>query len=208
MEIEKPAEKKKYIEKHHRKYTKIANFYDNLTQRAPAYRQWLKKALEYILGNRVLEVGFGTGYLMSHYAGKYEAYGLDNNERMHDITANRLKNLGISAELDLGDVEQMPYSDSFFDTLICTFSFSNFPDGPAALKEMLRVVKPGGRIIILDMNHPKKFHIIGNLLISLYKLEGIIFRNMTELFDSFRLSRYKDIEISGFGTVHLYIIDK
>ncbi|MBN2532017.1 MAG: class I SAM-dependent methyltransferase [Spirochaetales bacterium] len=206
MEIIEFENKKKYTEKHKRKYTKFADFYDKLIYKAPAYRRWLEKTLAYITGKRILEVAFGTGYLMSRYANRYEVFGLDNNEAMRDITANRLKALGLSAELAIGDVEQIPYQNGFFDCVLCTFGFSNFPDGPAALKEMLRVIKPGGRLIMLDMNYPKKFHVVANFLILFYKSECII-RDISGIFDSFKLT-YSDMEIGGFGTVHLYIVDK
>lgn len=72
---------------------------------------------------------------------------------------------------------------------------------------MLRVLKPQGRLIIIDMNYPKNRNFLGSMLTEFWKASGDIIRNMKSLFNSFNIG-FSEQEIGGFGSVHLYLCTK
>ena len=69
----------------------------------------------------------------------------------------RKKKIDPIIELRLGDSENIPFADNFFDAVIVAFGVRNFEDMKGGLTEMLRVVKPGGKVIVLEFSRPSKF---------------------------------------------------
>jgi ubiquinone/menaquinone biosynthesis C-methylase UbiE len=66
------------------------------------------------------------------------------------VARHRALALGIYADLSTGNAEALEFGDATFDTVVCTISLCNIPDDRAAIKEMYRVLKPGGRLVLLD----------------------------------------------------------
>jgi ubiquinone/menaquinone biosynthesis C-methylase UbiE len=116
-------------------------------------RDRLRQALALSGGERVLEIGPGTGYYTPELAlwvreGTVEI--LDIQSEMLDHTMRKVKALGItnvSAWLADAGVE-LPYPDQSVDAAVMVTVFGEIPDGDAALKEIRRVLKPGGRLVI------------------------------------------------------------
>ncbi len=187
-----------------RTYTRIAGLYDIAVKVLPIWKSWLKRALPHIRGQRVLEVSFGTGYLMTHYAGQFEVYGIDLNERMVSIAMKNLQQVRLSASLRQGTVEDLPYENGFFDTIVNTMAFSGYPDGTKAMSEMLRVLSSNGRLVLIDINYPSDRNWFGMRLTRCWQLSGDIIRDMDRLLIEQGFD-YKDLEIGGFGSVHMYI---
>jgi len=163
--------------------------------------------LPYLTGKKVLEVSFGTGHLLCKYADKFEVYGIDLNKNMLSIAQKKLSQNGLKANLQIGNVESLPYENEYFDTVINTMAFSGYPDGHKALSEMLRVLKPQGRLIIIDINYPINYNFLGLILTKFWKNSGDIIRNMKKLFANLNIN-FSDQEIGGFGSVHLYLCTK
>lgn len=86
-------------------------------------------------------------------------------------------------------------------------AFSGYRDGHRSLSEMLRVLKPQGRLIIIDINYPENYNFLGSVLTEFWKANGDIIRNMKKLFENFNIN-FTDREIGGFGSVHLYLCTK
>ncbi|MBN1284711.1 MAG: class I SAM-dependent methyltransferase [Anaerolineae bacterium] len=99
---------------------------------------------------RVLEVGIGSGRLHVQLAEHYDAAGLDLAPGMVDYTRRRLAKRGLVSDLRQGSVTAIPWPDATFDAVVSTFASSAFPDAQAAVSEMARVLKPGGKVIIVD----------------------------------------------------------
>ena len=72
---DEPHDVRAYQKGFDRTYTRIARVYDIAVRVLPIWKTWLKRALPHIRGHRVLEVSFGTGYLMTHYAGQFDVFG-------------------------------------------------------------------------------------------------------------------------------------
>jgi len=193
-----------FTKKHDRYYTVFAGVYDAAVRRLPVWKTWLRRALPHIEGPRVLEVSFGTGYLLSQYASRVEAHGVDYNRRMVDIARRNLRDENGTAALIQATVERLPYRDASFDSLVNTMAFSGYPDGRRALAEMKRVLRPGGKLILIDISYPADRNWIGTNLASFWKLSGDLIRDMGRLFDELGFES-SDEEIGGSGSVHLHV---
>lgn len=204
---EEPRNRAAFTTSHDRLYTRFANFYDIAVKTLPVWKAWLGHAIPHIRGPRVLEVSFGTGYLLTRYAADFETYGIDYNRRLVRIARKNLRRADVSACLQQGNVESLPYENGFFDSVINTMAFSGYPDGARAMGEMHRVLKEGGRLVLIDVNHPSDGNWSGTTLVNVWKLTGDIIRDMGALFDEFGFV-YTDQEIGGYGSIHLYVATK
>ena len=101
---------------------------------------------------RVLEIGIGTGLNLPHYDKSHvEAItGLDPGVEMHPLAKKRAQQAGVSVDLVGLSAERIPFDDGSFDTVLVTYSLCTIPDPVAALKEMRRVLKPGGKLIYCE----------------------------------------------------------
>jgi ubiquinone/menaquinone biosynthesis C-methylase UbiE len=104
-------------------------------------------------GEKVLEVGPGTGYHALHVAQWLEPGGtldiLDVQREMLDNTMRRARELGISNVVPThGDARELPYPDDTFDAAYLNFVLGEVPDQYAALRELRRVLKPGARLVV------------------------------------------------------------
>ncbi len=202
-----PEDSLGFTRKHDRYYTVFAGLYDAAVRRLPVWKTWLGRAVPHIEGPRVLEVSFGTGYLLTQYANRVEAHGVDYNRKMVQTARRNLSRSGGTAALIQANVECLPYRDGSFDSLVNTMAFSGYPDGGRALAEMKRVLRPGGKLILIDFSYPGDRNSIGTNLAALWKLTGDLIRDMGRLFDELGLD-YSDEEIGGSRSVHLYVATK
>ncbi|MCP4135008.1 MAG: methyltransferase domain-containing protein [bacterium] len=199
-----PDDHIKFTEDLNKSYTKYAKLYDLTVKILPIWKTWIKKAIPHIQGTRVLEASFGTGYLISRYAGSYETYGLDYNQKMVEITQKNLDKKGIHAELVQGNVESMPYEDNFFDTIVNTMAFSGYPDADKAMSEFKRVLKKDGRLVLIDFEYPENNNSMGIKITKLMENGGDVIRDMSKVFEKYNFD-YTEEEVGGFGSVHLYV---
>ena len=204
---QEPKEKEKFTEDFNTFYTGFAKFYDRVTKIFPFWRRWISTVIPHISGPRVLEVSFGTGYVLKQYANNYDTYGLDYNQEFVDVLKDKLVSLGITANIQQGDVQALPYADDYFDSIVNTMAFSAYPDGLKAMSELHRVLKPGGKMILIDIEYPKNRNWLGMKATRAWMAMGDIIREMPPLFEQFGFD-YTDEEIGGFGSVHLYVAHK
>jgi ubiquinone/menaquinone biosynthesis C-methylase UbiE len=120
-------------------------------------RQWICAQAQ----GRVLEVAIGTGLNLPHYPGDVELTGIELSAAMLDIARRRAAELGRQANLRIGDAAALAnlrigdaaaleFPDATFDTVVCTFSLCAIPDHHRAVNEMVRVLRPGGRLLLAD----------------------------------------------------------
>jgi ubiquinone/menaquinone biosynthesis C-methylase UbiE len=98
----------------------------------------------------VLEVAVGTGLNLPHYPDGIALTGIDLSPAMLSAARDRAKTLGRAADLREASADALPFPDASFDTVVCTVSLCNIPDDRAAIAEMFRVMRPGGRLVLLD----------------------------------------------------------
>jgi ubiquinone/menaquinone biosynthesis C-methylase UbiE len=137
-------------------YDRMARWYDAM--QAPM--DWLggnrrrQRVVQQARG-RVLEVGIGTGLNFEFYADTVQLIGLDPSRRMLERAAARLAQKGREAALVQGDVERLPFPDSSFDTIVATCVFCSVNDPVRGLREVLRVLRPTGRVLLLEHVRPR-----------------------------------------------------
>lgn len=207
MYSKEPRDPKRFTQDFDRLYSRIARAFDLFVKVIPVWSAWLNQALPYLLGPRVLEVSFGTGYLLTQYANRFRVYGIDYNPDLIRIARRNLERSGMAAALGRADVGRLPFPPNSFDTVLNTMAFSGYPDGLLALSEMKRVLKPGGRLVMIDMNFPQDGNWLGTRLIQLWDFSGDVIRNMDPLFKAAGLE-YQEREIGGSGSVHLFLAEK
>ncbi len=127
------------------------------------WRKKAIKALRVIKPERVLDIATGTGdFALAALALKpKEIVGLDLSPGMVAVGQKKMEKKGVTdvIKMMVGDSETLPFDDNHFDALTVGFGVRNFENLEKGLSEMLRVVRPGGKLIILEFSKPKKFPI-------------------------------------------------
>lgn len=202
-----PRDARAFTARFDRLYSRLARPYDLAVKLVPLWRRWIGAALPHIRGPRVLEVSFGTGWLLTRYANDFETHGVDLNERMVAIARRNLRRAGVTAELRRANVEALPYPDGQFDTVVNTMSFSGYPDGRRAMTELHRVLRRQGQLVMIDVGYPDDGNRLGRALVGMWQRAGDVIRDMPTLFDHFGFDVHHE-QIGGFGSVHLYVATK
>jgi len=101
---------------------------------------------------RVLEIGIGTGLNLSFYDPQKvsEIVGVDPAAEMHGLARDRAAKISIPVQIVGLELGQIQAPDASFDNIVCTFTLCTIPDAIAALKEMRRVLKPGGKLLFSE----------------------------------------------------------
>jgi ubiquinone/menaquinone biosynthesis C-methylase UbiE len=104
-------------------------------------------------GGDVLEVAPGPGYLAVELArlGNYRVVGLDISRSFVEMARKNAADAGVAVTFEHGNAAQMPFAADSFDFVVCRAAFKNFSEPVRALAEMHRVLRPGGRALILDL---------------------------------------------------------
>jgi demethylmenaquinone methyltransferase / 2-methoxy-6-polyprenyl-1,4-benzoquinol methylase len=148
-------------------FDRIAQFYDgmNTVMTAGLHHQWRRRAADLAAlssGNRALDVATGTGDLAFELAGRVapggEVLATDFSERMLEIAREKAAARSASAvvRFEAANALALPYRDHEFDAATVGFGARNFSDLEAGLREMARVVRPGGRVVVLEITTPQR----------------------------------------------------
>lgn len=101
-------------------------------------------------GKKVLDVGSGNGYVLSKYAKEgAETYGVDVTPTAIELCRKRFELLGLKGDFRVADAENLPFENDTFDCVCSMGVLHHVPDTERAVKEILRVLKPGGRLIVM-----------------------------------------------------------
>lgn len=98
----------------------------------------------------VLEIGVGTALNLPHYPEGVRLTGIDLSLEMVEIAGVRSRALGRHIDLRVGDAEALPFPDDSFDTLVCTISLCTIPDDRQAIREVRRVLRSAGLLVLLE----------------------------------------------------------
>jgi ubiquinone/menaquinone biosynthesis C-methylase UbiE len=98
----------------------------------------------------VLELAVGTARNLAYYPDDVAVMGIELSAEMLAIGRGRVEQLGRQADLRLGDAQALDFPDNSFDTVLCTLGLCTIPDPRRAVAEARRVLRPGGRILLLE----------------------------------------------------------
>jgi demethylmenaquinone methyltransferase/2-methoxy-6-polyprenyl-1,4-benzoquinol methylase len=139
-------------------FDRIAGVYDRLNSvmTAGLHHKWRSRAVDLAAvgpGSRALDVATGTGDLAIALADRgAEVVGTDFSEQMLAIARRKAP----AIRFEQGNALSLPYGEGWFDAATVGFGVRNFSDLDQGLRELVRVVKPGGRVVILEMTTPTK----------------------------------------------------
>ena len=188
-------------------YTRCAHLYDFAVNISPLWRRWIGQAVPHAHGPTILEISFGPGLLFERYAPGSRIFGLEYNWKMLGLAKRKTGRANLPIALQRGDVYALPYKGGIFDTVVNTMAFSGYRDAGRAIAEMNRVLKPGGKLVMVDINLPGDENPWGTRLTRLWAAFGDIIRDMDAIFTEGGF-QYVDKEIGGWGCVHLYVATK
>jgi phosphatidylethanolamine/phosphatidyl-N-methylethanolamine N-methyltransferase len=134
-------------------YDRLAPIYDYVF--GPVFRKGRAESIKMAeqaagAGGRILEIGVGTGISLPFYSKDTRLVGADISEDMLAVARKRVESLGLTnvESIEVGDAEDLRFEDSSFDVVMAQYVVSACPNPHKALDEFLRVVKPGGEIIV------------------------------------------------------------
>lgn len=168
MQVEKITP---YTDDSRHKTEQVREMFDSI---APAYdfmnramtfgidRMWRRRAVKLLRDIRhtdILDIATGTGDLAILMAGKLDGAkvtGLDLSEGMIEIGRRKVLARGLSERISFqtGDCLHLPFADASFDCITCAYGVRNFENLAAGYREMRRVLRPGGRLVVLELSTP------------------------------------------------------
>jgi ubiquinone/menaquinone biosynthesis C-methylase UbiE len=171
----------------------IATWYAKNTQKnMAAYRRLAQLVAERVSeGATILELAPGPGYLSIELAkmGNYHIVGLDISPTFVEIAQAKAREAGVDIDFRLGNASHMPLADDLFDFIVCSAAFKNFSQPVQALDEMFRVLKPGGKVLIIDLRPDASIEEIDTHIRKDMALTGINYQLTKWAFKSMLLKR-------------------
>lgn len=214
-------------ERVHQVFESIYKKYDTMNsiisfQLHKVWRKDTMKRMNVQKGDKALDVCCGTAdwtISLAHAVGmKGKVYGLDFSKNMLSIGKEKVKSLP-QVELIHGNAMELPFQDNEFDFVTIGFGLRNVPDYMQVLREMNRVLKPGGKVVCLETSHPTAFGfkqiyhfyfrfimpLFGKLFAKSYdeyswlQESTMSFPDKDKLAKMFRQAGFKDIEVKSYS---------
>ncbi len=198
-------------------------------------RNWRRKLIDSLgpmeTNRRVLDVATGTGDVAIDIATRSSEStitGLDPSQGMLNVGREKVERLGLSSRIQLtnGDAQALPFEDNTFDATCIAFGIRNVPDRKKGIEEMVRVVRPEGRIAVLELSEPRGGILSGLARLHVHHIVPVLgamlsgsreyrylqrsiaaFPPPDDFADLMRACGCRKVEIQrmSFGTAHLYI---
>ena len=139
-----------------KRYDRLSPYYDLLESflEKVAFSKWRKRAFEYIEGENILEVGVGTGKNLDFYPPEKRVTAIDFSPGMLSRARRKIDEKKANVDLREMDIQKLQFEDQSIDTVLATFVFCSVPDPIQGLREVKRVCRKGGRIILLEHVRP------------------------------------------------------
>ncbi len=135
-----------------RRYNRIAPLYDLMEGliETSRYSKWRELLWSKVEGTNILEVGGGTGKNFPHYPADTEITAVDFSEKMLKRAKDKASKQKVKVHLQQMDVQNLDFKDNTFDTVVASFVFCSVPDPIRGLREVERVCKSGGKVVLLE----------------------------------------------------------
>jgi ubiquinone/menaquinone biosynthesis C-methylase UbiE len=126
------------------RYDRQMGFYDRIL--FAGGREWACSRAN----GEILELALGTGRNLPYYPADAHLTAIELSPQMLEIARKRAEDLGRDVDLRIGDAQALEFEDQSFDTVIITFGLCTIPDDRAAVTEAHRVLRPDGRLVLLE----------------------------------------------------------
>ncbi len=135
-----------------KRYDRIAPYFEGMeaVMEGLFFKPWRKRLWAKVEGHHILEVGVGTGKNFDYYPKDARITAIDFSEQMLRYAAQKRDRKNINVDLEPMDIQSLCFADNSFDTVICSFVFCSVPSAVKGLKEVYRVCKPGGQVLLLE----------------------------------------------------------
>lgn len=135
-----------------RRYDRLAPWFDSLEGflEGLLFRSLRTRLWAQVQGEHILEVGVGTGKNFGFYPDSARITAIDFSPKMLQQAERKRERRQLAVDLALMDVQNLCYADNSFDTVIASFVFCSVPKPRKGLKELYRVLKPGGQLLLLE----------------------------------------------------------
>lgn len=156
-----------HTERIRKRYERVSRIYDFLEKPMEnmAMGEWRREMVKELQG-KVLEIGIGTGKNIEYYPDSLDITAIDFSQRMIDKASLKVEKLNKDVKLLVMDAQNMEFEDNTFDTVFTTCVFCSVPDPVLGLKEIKRVCKREGKIILLE--HVKSEQKVIGVLMDLF----------------------------------------
>jgi len=137
-----------------RRWNRTASYYDYMMalMERVGVRKWRRLLWSKVESSRVLEIGVGTGNNFPYYPPDAEITAVDFSEGMLKHARNRASRHKVKVDLQQMDVQNLKFADNTFDTVAGTLVFCSIPDPVRGIREVERVCKPGGKVVLLEQD--------------------------------------------------------
>ncbi|MCR4405827.1 MAG: class I SAM-dependent methyltransferase [Anaerolineae bacterium] len=188
-------------------YDLIAPVYGVAMRLIPVWRHYTEVVLSWLPpSGAVLEIGPGPGLLLTKLVERYSlAVGLDLSSGMLRQAQRRLRCAHLSVRLVRAEATHLPFPAGSFDGIVITFTFSAIPNGLAAMEEMARVLRAGGRLTLVDAGMPGDGNPLGTGLARLWEKFGDFMRDEAALMREAGLEVIECREFGAFNSIRLVV---
>lgn len=181
-----------------KRYDRLAPYFDGMEAMLEGllFSQWRKRLWAKVEGEHILEVGVGTGKNFAYYPQDARMTALDFSEQMLNRAKAKRDRKHLTVDLHCLDVESLCFADNSFDTIVATFVFCSVPLPRKGLREIYRVCKPGGQVLLLEhviSSRPFLAKIMNWLNPLVVKMVGANINRDT----------VKNVKACGFNNVHI-----
>jgi len=137
------------VRKTYNRVSPIYDFMESLVEMS-RYKKWREILWSKVQGTKILEVGVGTGKNFPYYPAEVEITAIDFSDKVLSRARDKAKKQRVKVNLQQMDVQNMSFEDNTFDTVIGSFVFCSVPDPAIGLKEVRRVCKTSGEVVLLE----------------------------------------------------------
>lgn len=181
-----------------KRYDRLAPYFDGMEAMMEGlfFRKWRKRLWAKAEGEHILEVGVGTGKNFEFYPRQARLTAIDFSEKMLERAQRKRDRKRIEVDLHLMDVESLRFADNSFDTVIASFVFCSVPSPRKGLRELFRVCRPGGQVVLLEhvlSSRPALAWLMNRLNPVVVGLVGANINRQT----------VKNVQACGFSSVHV-----